>query len=98
MEPTPAAGAELRRNDDARRYELVEDGRVIAIASFHDAGALTTVPHTEVLASRRGNGIGAVLVGGVLDDLRRRGQRIVPACWYVAQFLREHPEYADLRA
>lgn len=98
MEQTPAAGTELRRNDDAGRYELLEDGRVIAIATFREGGPITTVPHTEVLASRRGHGIGAVLVGGVLDDLRRRGQRIVPACWYVGQFLREHPEYADLRA
>lgn len=98
MEHEPAPGTELRRNEPAGRYELLEAGAVIAIAAFHEHDGVTIVPHTEVLPARRGQGIGAVLVGGVLDDLRARGQRVVPQCWYVAQYLREHPEDADLVA
>jgi predicted GNAT family acetyltransferase len=37
-------------------------------------------------------------VHGALDDVRTEGWSVVPHCWYVAQFLDEHPEYADLRA
>jgi hypothetical protein len=35
---------------------------------------------------------------GALDDARRRGWRIVPQCPFVAEFIAEHPEYADLVA
>ena len=33
---------------------------------------------------------------GALDDVRPTGRRVVPSCWYVAQFIDEHPDYADL--
>jgi predicted GNAT family acetyltransferase len=46
----------------------------------------------------RGRGLGAELVRGALDDVRTSGGRIVARCWYVAQFIDEHPEYGDLVA
>jgi predicted GNAT family acetyltransferase len=30
--------------------------------------------------------------------VRARGERIVPACWYVREYIEEHPERADLLA
>ncbi|HYF46983.1 MAG TPA: GNAT family N-acetyltransferase, partial [Acidimicrobiales bacterium] len=60
-------------------------------------GALV-FPHTEIARERRGQGLGEVLVRGALDDVRERGEVIVPACWFVAEFVRDHPEYADLVA
>ena len=38
-----------------------------------------------------------MLVREALDDLRRRGTAVKATCWYVADFLRDHPEYHDLR-
>jgi predicted GNAT family acetyltransferase len=91
--------AVLRRLDDAGRYELDLDGRTVAHATFLRLGDdVIMIPHTEVDLSRRGQGIGALLVAAVLDDLRRRGERVVPRCWYVAQYLDEHPEHLDLVA
>jgi uncharacterized protein len=37
-------------------------------------------------------------VKGALDDVRPSGRKIVPACWYVGQFVDENPEYKDLLA
>jgi predicted N-acetyltransferase YhbS len=48
--------------------------------------------------ARRNQGLGAQLVRGALDDVRRKGAKVVPMCWFVAEFIEEHPEYADLRA
>src|SRR5688500_3855396 len=79
------------------RYELLIDGELVGIADYRDVGEHTLVfPHTEIEGRRRGQGLGAVLVQGALDDVRRRGQTVVPQCWYVAQFIREHPDYRDL--
>jgi uncharacterized protein len=91
-------GAEVRRNQDRSRYELTMDGRVVGIADYHEAGPAIVLPHTEIASSLRGRGFGAQLVRGALDDVRDRGRTVVPRCWYVAQFIREHPEYAELVA
>jgi predicted GNAT family acetyltransferase len=56
------------------------------------------VPHTEIVAHLRGQGLGAQLVRGVLDDIRSSGRSVVPHCWYVAEFVDANPDYADLVA
>ena len=90
---------DVRRNEQRSRYELVEGDAVLGVADYRDqAGGVVVMPHTEIHPDRRGEGLGAVLVTGALEDLRARGATIVPACWYVAQFIDEHPDYAEMVA
>ncbi|MCC6438030.1 MAG: N-acetyltransferase [Acidimicrobiales bacterium] len=96
--PHPADGATLTRNDGDGRYELRRDDELLAIATFHEHGNVTTIPHTETRMDLRGHGIGAVLVAGVLDELRAQGRTVEPQCWFVAQFIDENPAYRDLLA
>jgi predicted GNAT family acetyltransferase len=88
----------VRDNPDRKRYELVLDDQVVGIADYVVEGDRVVMPHTVIDASMRGRGLGAVLVQGALDDIRAAGRTVVPRCWYVADFLAEHPDYADLRA
>ncbi len=89
----------LHRDESNGCYSFDLDGEVVAVATFHELGKdITVLTHSEVLGSRRGQGIGALLVGAVLDDLRRRHQQVIPQCWYVAQFIDENPDYLDLIA
>jgi predicted GNAT family acetyltransferase len=88
----------VRHSPEASRYELVEDGTVVGVADYRLDGDVATFLHTEIVAHRRGEGLGAELVRAALDDTRARGHRIVAQCWYVAEFVAEHPEYADLLA
>jgi hypothetical protein len=99
---------EVRDNPEKSRYELVEDGRLLGVADYRPMGSVLpggtpgptklAFPHTEIVPARRRQGLGAVLVQGALDDVRRKGATVVPMCWFVAEFMEEHPEYADLRA
>jgi predicted GNAT family acetyltransferase len=89
---------EVRRNDQRQRYELLIDDRVVGIADFSRDGTTVVLPHTEIDPQRRGEGLGAILVKGVLDDVRAQGGVVVPACWYVREYLDQHPEDADLLA
>ncbi len=89
---------EVRRNDAEARYELLVDGRLVGIADFQVDGSVVVVPHTEIEPSLRGQGLGAILVKGVLDDIRDAGRTVVPACWYVRHYLDAHPDEADLLA
>ena len=89
---------EVRDNPDKNRYELLEDGRLLGVADYRVMGDTVAFPHTEIVPSRRKQGLGAQLVQAALDDVRRKGAKVVPYCWFVAEFIEENPEYADLRA
>src|SRR4051794_20417803 len=89
---------DFERNEELSRYELREGDAVIAVADYVERPDLVVFPHTEVDPRLRGRGIGAELVRQALDDVRERGKPIVATCWYVADFIRANPEYADLVA
>lgn len=51
----------------------------------------------------RGRGHAAALTAGAVEDIETNGgpaggRRIVPMCWYVAQWFDEHPEKSALLA
>jgi predicted GNAT family acetyltransferase len=88
----------VTKNESAARYELHVDGALAGVADYTERGDVLVMPHTEIDPSRRGQGLGAVLVQGALDDIRPTGRKVVPSCWYVAQFIDENPSYKDLVA
>ena len=45
-----------------------------------------------------GKGLGSTLARSVLDDIRRRGLKVVPECPFIAAFIKRHAEYTDLVA
>ena len=89
---------EVRNNVSRSRYEISLDGRLVGFADYRAHGDTVVFPHTEIEPSMRNRGLGAELVRGALDDIRARGDTIVAHCWYVAEFIDQHPEYADLLA
>lgn len=82
---------------DDSRYEIAADGETIGFADVRWRDGKAVFPHTEVSPRRRGQGVAAKLVAAALDDVRAKGLTVVPLCWYVDQFISEHPEYHDLR-
>jgi predicted GNAT family acetyltransferase len=86
----------VRHNEAQHRYELdTEHG--VAIAVYQQQGDSLVFVHTEVPPADEGKGIGAQIVRAALDDTRKRGFKIVPACSFVVAFVRRHPEYDDSR-
>ena len=83
----------VKHNASLFRYET-ETEHGLAVAIYRQQGDSLIFTHTEVPPADEGKGIGAKLVRAALDDARRRGFRIVPACSFVAAFVRRHPEYA----
>jgi predicted GNAT family acetyltransferase len=89
---------EVRDNPQRSRYELLVDSRLAGVAEYRPVGDVLVFPHTEIAPAMQGRGLGDELVRAALDDVRRTGRKVLPRCWFVSHFLREHPEYADLRA
>ena len=90
--------SQVSRNEEQRRYELEVDGRLVGIADYVVDGDVVVLPHTEIDRAHRGRGLGAILVQGALDDVRAQGRAVVPACWYVREYIDGHPDEADLLA
>jgi uncharacterized protein len=89
--------APIRDNTALSRFEL-EAGGVTVFMNYGLAGNLISLNHTETPVAARGRGLASELVKGVLDELRRRGLKIVPRCPFVTAYLAKHPEYRDLVA
>jgi predicted GNAT family acetyltransferase len=88
----------VTKNPTRNRYELYVDGKLVGKAEYEAVGNTLVFPHTEITPPLRGRGLGEQLVREALDDVRRQGHSVVPRCWYVAQFIHDHPDYADLLA
>ena len=87
----------VRRNAARNRYEFdVEGGE--ALAFYRLADGVMTFTHTEVPADLRGRGLGSQMMRAVLQDVRAQGLKVVPRCPFVADYIRRHPEFADLLA
>jgi len=95
-DPAVAPPGRAVDNPERSRFELVIDGRLTGFVTYVMAGGVLVLDHAEIDASQRGQGLGALLVRDVLDDLLRRGVVIEPRCPFVADFIRDHPEYAGM--
>jgi predicted GNAT family acetyltransferase len=87
----------IRNNTALNRYEL-ETEAGFAVANYRLLPGAIAIFHTEVPLPLRGRNIGVQLVRGVLEDVRRRGIKVVPQCSFVRAFMARHPEYQDLLA
>jgi predicted GNAT family acetyltransferase len=94
----PRQHVQLLDRPDRSRYEAVVDGEVVAFADYEAREDVVVLPHTVTKPALRGRGFAGHVVRFALDDIRASGRRVVPSCWYVARFIDEHPEYADLLA
>lgn len=84
----------VRHNVAQHRYELDTDHGV-ALAVYHEQGDSMVFTHTEVPPVDEGKGFASRLVREALADARRRGYRIVPACSFIAAYVRRHPEFEE---
>lgn len=90
----------VTHNADESRYELRLGDEEVAMTEYRldETGRVATFHHTLVQPAFRGKGMASELVQGALDDVRARDLHVRASCWYVDQFIVEHPSYADLRA
>lgn len=88
--------ADVRRTDDA--YVIDVDGQQVGAAYFVADGNTVVFTHTEVDDDHEGEGLGSQLIKAALDDVRSRGEKVVPRCPFVAAYIRKHDEYQDLIA
>ena len=79
-----------------QRYEITVDGAVMGFAAYQRTDEMIVFTHTEIDPAAPGQGLGGKLVRAALDDVRRQGLKALPICPFVQEWIRRHPDYADL--
>jgi uncharacterized protein len=82
-------------NKAQSRFELDVAGAV-AFANYRLAPPAVIITHTETPRDLRGRGIASELIKGALELIRADGQSVIAGCGFVVDYLRKHPEDADL--
>lgn len=94
---TSPGGGEIavRHNEAERRFEALVDGH-LSVADYELTDGALVLTHTFVPPELRGRGVAEQLVRAALAHAGREGLRVVPACSYVAAFIRRNPEFQSL--
>lgn len=81
------------------RYEARIDDELAGVAAYdlHDDGVVE-ITHTVVEDRFEGRGIGSALTRAALEQIRADNGRVIPTCPFVATYVEQHPEYANLVA
>lgn len=82
---------------DANRYTMHIDGQLVALADYVTNGHSISFNHTYTQPAQRGHGYAAEVVEFAMNDVEKSSDRkVLPMCWYVAEWFDTHPERAAL--
>ena len=83
-------------NPGEARYEIYcDDQRAGCVTYRRDADKIVFF-HTEIDERFEGHGLGSHLAEAVLEEARAQHRQVVPECKFIARYIAEHPEHADL--
>ncbi len=75
------------------QYEFHVDKYIPKIEYIRSKKSEIFFTHTEVPIPIRGQGMGTLLVKSALEDVDRKGLRLIPMCPFVTSYINENPEW-----
>lgn len=90
------AEVEFRNNPAAFRYEAILDEVLASQIDYLIEGDVVSLTHSGTPTQYRGRGLASGLAKFALDEIRASGRKVVPLCPYVASYIADNPQYADL--
>ncbi|CAN5650801.1 GNAT family N-acetyltransferase [soil metagenome] len=80
----------LHNHTDRHRYECDDDGKLVGYCEYNLLSDSIMFTHTEVLPGNEGKGVGSFIAQGVLTDASERRMFVIPACQFIAGYIRKH--------
>lgn len=88
---------EFSHEADAHRYSMRIGDQLVCIVDYSINRNAISLTRTYTQPQHRGNGYAADLVEFAVNDIESTTTyRIVPMCWYVAEWFDKHPDRANL--
>ncbi|KRC51751.1 acetyltransferase [Leifsonia sp. Root227] len=90
---------EFSNETDAKRYAMRIDGELVGVLDYSILGGSISLTRAFTTPAKRGNGYAAQLVEYAVNDIEANTElKIVPMCWYVADWFEAHQERSGLLA
>lgn len=83
---------------DASRFELRVGGELVSILDYRVNGDTVALTRAFTNPAQRGSGYAAVVTERAVDAVEAQGRKVLPVCWYVAEWFDEHPDRAGVLA
>jgi predicted GNAT family acetyltransferase len=84
---------------DASRYTLHDGSNLVSALDYRDDGRTVALTRAYTVPTFRGHGYAGEVVDRAVAELERAGDRkVLPVCWYVAEWFEGHPERAGILA
>lgn len=80
-------------DEQGKRFNLTLDGHTAFLTYQVLDDERWLFDHTIVPSPLGGQGIGSRLVKYALDTAKDKHKKVIPACSFVAHFVKKHPEY-----
>lgn len=82
---------------DASRYTLHRGDDLVSALDYRDDGSTVAMTRAYTVPTFRGNGYAGEVVERAVAELEGSGDRkVIPVCWYVADWFQMHPDHAGL--
>lgn len=94
VEPSRYA-VEVRKNEAARLYEALIDGRVVGNLAYETTGGRVSLTHSYVDQDHRHRGVASALARYALEDLSQGQTKASIYCGFVADYVQKHPVWND---
>lgn len=87
----------VENQPEQSRFVLLRGDEELGEAVYQRSPGVIEFTHTVIDEDKRERGMGSVLVGEALNQVRESGDdRVVATCPFVARFIEEHPEHQGL--
>jgi hypothetical protein len=91
-----SAEPEVVDDKEQSRYEVHLGGETVAIADYVKQPGIVSFTHTETFDGHKGQGLAGRMIDRALRDAQAEELQVIPFCWFVAQYIGEHPEFLEL--
>jgi len=89
----------FRDASEQSRFELRDGDELVSVLDYRVNGGTVALTRAFTNPAKRGHGYAAVVTERAVDAIEARGgQKVLPVCWYVADWFQSHPERAELLA
>ena len=78
---------------DQSRYEATSADGVVGVLEYRRKEGVIFLNHAETALAHRGKGIAGQMVLKAMQAAREQGEKVVPVCPYVRDWVSQHPEW-----
>lgn len=82
-------------NKEKSRFEATVDGHK-AIIEYKAMPSIISLTHTEVDDRLEGKGVASEMTDLVLQQIERRGLKVIPVCSFIKNYISKHPEWSSI--